>query len=553
MMISGRLPEGFIFMPHSRIMDCTSTSLDYAATGYFSKIIIDYLQQAPAIQPFYQHEVSVSGMRAAMNNRKAFPTPRILLVEELNRQYAGISTTEAVRSNIQKLLSENTFTIVTAHQPAIFTGHLYFVYKILHTIKIAERLKKEFPENDFVPVFWMGSEDADLDELGHIYLNGEKLVWQTDQTGAVGRMHTKGLEAIVQRIAGELSVLPYGKDLVHLITRCYLESPDIQTATFRLIDALFARFGLVVIIPDTAPLKRVMQRVFEDDLFQQAPSAIVQQTIDRLGAHYKVQAQPRPVNLFYLTDQVRELIEFRNNQYEVRNTNISFTKEQIRVELQAHPERFSPNVILRGLYQETLLPNIAFVGGGGETAYWLELKALFEHYQTPFPVLVLRNSFLLVEPKWQEKIEKLGFAPADFFQSEQQLLTRVVNRHKNGELKLKNELEAAAQLYHALKNKTAAIDKSLLQHVEALQARTLKPLQELEKKLLRAEKKKYETEQRYIHLIREALFPNNSLQERVENFMPYYAQNGDAFIDALYQHSNSLEQRFTILSAHHGS
>jgi len=531
-------------------MDCTSTSLDYAATGYFSKIIIDYLQQAPALKPFYRHEVSVPGMRNAIAGRKAFHTPRKLLVEALNHQYAGTATTEAVQHNIQKLLSENTFTIVTAHQPAIFTGHLYFIYKILHTIKIAEHLKKEFPENDFVPVFWMGSEDADLDELGQIHLNGEKLVWHTTQTGAVGRMHTKGLEAIVQRIAGELSVLPFGKQLVQLITQCYVESPDIQTATFRLINALFARFGLVVIIPDTAPLKSVMQQVFEDDLFNQTPSRIVQQTIDRLAAQqYKVQAQPRPVNLFYLKDQVRELIEVRNNQYEVRNTHIRFTPEQIRAELEAHPERFSPNVILRGLYQETILPNIAFVGGGGETAYWLELKALFDHYQTPFPVLVLRNSFLLVEEKWREKMEKLGFTPADFFQSEQQLLTRIVNRNKNGELKLKHELEAATQLYHALKNKTAAIDKSLLQHVEALQARTLKPLQELEKKLLRAEKKKYETEQRHIHLIKEALFPNNSLQERVENFMPYYAQYGEAYIDALYKHSNSLEQQFTILSA----
>jgi uncharacterized protein YllA (UPF0747 family) len=199
------------------------------------------------------------------------------------------------------------------------------------------------------------------------------------------------------------------------------------------------------------------------------------------------------------------------------------------------------------LYQETVLPNIAFIGGGGETAYWLELKDLFENYKIPFPVLLLRNSFLIVEKKWQEKIQKLGLESKDFFQPEQQLLTLLVSRHKNGELKLKHELEAAIHVYDLLKDKAANVDRSLLQHVEALQARTLKPLQELEKKLLRAEKKKYETEQRQIQTIRTALFPRNGLQERVDNFMPWYALWGKEFIQKVYEHSLTIEQQFTVI------
>ena len=162
-------------------------------------------------------------------------------------------------------------------------------------------------------------------------------------------------------------------------------------------------------------------------------------------------------------------------------------------------------------------------------------------------MLVVRNSFLIVEKKWREKTEKLGFATKDFFKSEQELLTSVVSRHKNGELKLKQELEATTQLYQLLKNKAGAIDKSLLQHVEALQVRTLKPLQELEKKMLRAEKRKYEAEQRHIQLVKAALFPNNNLQERIENFMPYYAKWGSTFMKTLYDHSLTLEQEFVIL------
>lgn len=528
-------------------MDCNSTNLSFEQTGYFSKIIVDYLNQSSAIKPFYTYPVSPEGMAAAIQARQKAQPDRNLLVKELQEQYQGIETSAAVQQNIQQLLQPNTFTITTAHQPAIFTGHLYFIYKIVHVIKLADRLKKEYPANHFVPVFWMGSEDADLDELGHVYLSSEKLVWDTKQTGAVGRMNTKGLDKLIHRIEGELSVLPFGKELIRLLRDCYLQSDDIQTATFKLINALFAEYGLIVILPDNANLKKVMEPVFREDLLQQTPAAVVEKTIEQLSKQYKAQAHPRPINLFYLKDNIRELIELKGEKYEVRNTTISFTKEEILAELAGHPERFSPNVILRGLYQETVLPNIAFIGGGGETAYWLELKDLFNHYKVSFPVLVVRNSFLIIEKKWQEKIGRLGLQAKDLFQPEQQVLTMLVSRQKNGELKLKNELEAAIKVYDLLKDKAANIDKTLLQHVEALQARTLKPLQELEKKLLRAEKKKYETEQRQIQTVRTALFPRNGLQERVDNFMPWFALWGREFIKVVYEHSLTIEQQFTIL------
>src|SRR5687767_2175649 len=310
-------------------MDCNSTNLSFEQTGYFTKIIIDYLNQSTAIQPFYKHPVSPEGMAAAIQARQLAQPDRNLLVKELQQQYKDIETTALVQQNIQQLLQPNTFTITTAHQPAIFTGHLYFIYKIVHVIKLAERLKKEFPDNHFVPVFWMGSEDADLDELGHIYLSGEKLVWETKQTGAVGRMQTKGLDKLIHRIEGELSVQPFGPALIQLLRRCYLESPDIQTATFAIINALFAEYGLIVLLPDNANLKKVMQPVFEEDLLQQQPAAIVERTIEKLSRQYKVQAHPRPVNLFYLKDNIRELIEVSDNKYYVRNTNIHFTREEI--------------------------------------------------------------------------------------------------------------------------------------------------------------------------------------------------------------------------------
>ena len=146
-----------------------------------------------------------------------------------------------------------------------------------------------------------------------------------------------------------------------------------------------------------------MLPVFEDDLFNQTSSAIVAKTIDQLGQHYKVQANPREINLFYLKDSTRARIEQDGQEWKVTGTSITFYKRGFARGTADHPERFSPNVILRGIFQETVLPNILFVGGGGELAYWLELKGIFEHHGVPYPVLVLRNSFLVSRKKMESK------------------------------------------------------------------------------------------------------------------------------------------------------
>ena len=281
-------------------MDCTSTNLAYGQTGYFSKIVIDYIEQAAALKPFYKFAVSMEGIRAAISERRRFSGHRQVLVDQLGLQYSAVSPHPLVDENVAKLSDERTFTICTAHQPCIFTGSLFFVYKILHAVKLAQQCKAEMPEYDFVPVYYMGSEDADLDELGKIWLSGEQLNWETKQTGSVGRMKTKGLDKILYRIEGELSVLPFGKELVSLLRDCYLNSPDISTATLKLVHALFADYGVVVVIPDNAALKELMIPVFEEDLFNQKSSAIVEQSIESLSKNYKVQANPREINLFYL-------------------------------------------------------------------------------------------------------------------------------------------------------------------------------------------------------------------------------------------------------------
>jgi bacillithiol synthase len=529
-------------------MDCTAQFLDYADTGAFSAIVLDYIRGAEALRPFYAHPVSPEGLGEAIRARQAYPTDRAVLVKTLREQYQSLPPSEAVQANLALLERETTFTITTAHQPNIFTGHLYFIYKILHTVRLSVQAKEAFPQYNFVPVYFMGSEDADLDELGHIYAGGETLTWETAQTGAVGRMSPKGLASLIRRLEGEFGGLPHGADMVALCRKAYLEHKTIQDATLYLVHMLFAEYGLLVLMPDNAALKRLFLPLLRRELAEGFSHQAVSATMGLLSKHYKVQAAGRELNLFYLRDAVRNRIVREGAGFRVVDTDFFFSAAEMDAELDTHPERFSPNVILRGVFQELVLPGIAFIGGGGELAYWLELKDVFRAAGVPYPVLILRNSFLLVTAALAAKTRKLDIPLERWFAPEQEILHALVRRESEHRLSLSGEIAAMKALYESLSAAAAAVDATLAPHVASLQSRALAGVETLEKKLLKAEKQHFEAQQRQIHSIRSALFPLHALQERVENLMPYYAAFGQDFIRTLYANSLGLDTKFCILT-----
>jgi bacillithiol synthase len=261
-----------------------------------------------------------------------------------------------------------------------------------------------------------------------------------------------------------------------------------------------------------------------------------------------VQASGRAINLFYLKDDKRERIEATNNGFTIANTDIRFTKEALFLELKSNPERFSPNVILRPVFQEIILPNVAFIGGGGEIAYWLELKNVFEAVGAFFPPLVLRNSFTIINKKVADKMNALGLQHEDTFKPEKQLIEEMVKKETELTLDLKEEKEAIKVQYESIKTAAGNIDSTLNCHVHALRTQALNKLEILEKKMLKAEKKKFEAQQRQIQKLKTALYPNSNLQERVDNVLEYVSVYGNEFIDVLYKNSKGLGNEFTILT-----
>jgi bacillithiol biosynthesis cysteine-adding enzyme BshC len=525
------------------------TYVPYKDTGYFSHLVTDYLAGAAEILPFYKYPPTTEGLAAVITERQKYPVNRKVLVEVLEKQYAGITPSKKTAENIQSLLSEHTFTICTAHQPNLLTGYLYFVYKILHAIKLAEQLNEQYPKKHFVPVYYMGSEDNDIDELGTFRFRGNKHVWDGDgQAGAVGRMSTKGLKKLLNKLLKDFG--PPGKncdDLLAMLITAYEGHPTIATATQYLVNELFGEYGLIVLDPDDAALKAQFIPVMEDELLQQASFPIISAQTEKLAVHYKVQAHPRPLNLFYLHDQLRERIEKNGDRWVAVNTNIQWSQQEIIKELNEHPERFSPNVMLRGLFQETILPNVAFIGGGAEVAYWLQLKTLFEHYHVFYPCTLLRQSVLWVDAQRVKLRGQLEFSVAEIFRQEQELITDYVSKHSSGEWKLGAETKIIEDAFAEIKHRATHLDRTLEKSANTTLGKITYHLLALEKKMFRAEKKKMDVHVQRIHRLKNTLFPNGSLQERTDNFMEYYLEHGPEFFEIIKDGIKPIEGKFLVI------
>jgi len=529
-------------------MSQSSMHIPFSSTDVFSKLITDYLEGKGTALDFVQYAPDVEGYKAAIEGRKKHPINRNLLFDVLTKQYANLPQEKAVNDQIALLKKDSTFVVTTAHQPNLFTGPLYFFYKIIHAIQLAASLKATFPEYDFVPVYYMGSEDADLDEVGAFNLDHKKCQWVTKQTGAIGRMEVDdALLLLLQQLENYWTVLPQGQKALEILKEAYQKGKTISEATLSFVHAFFGSKGLLVLQPDDAALKATFIPVMEKELLTAFSHEAIQPTIAALSKEYHVQSEGRSINLFYLKDNTRARIEKQGEQFIVVDTDIQFTEKEIIAQLHQHPERFSPNVILRGVYQETILPGVVFVGGGGELAYWMELKNVFQAVGAHYPLLQLRNSFLLMSHKQAEQWAAMQFEEQDLFKPILDLEIAYVKKHASQALDLQDQINHLTNLYTTIQNEVVKVDPTLGKHTENLAHQAKVKLLALEKKMVRAERRKQSVDIQRIHRIKKELFPQDNLQEREEHFSKWAGQYGLSWIDTIMEDSTGLESKFRII------
>lgn len=533
--------------------DCIS----YQNSGYFSSLMNDYLDQNPNLQSLYNRFPNIENFEAQIKEKKENfkgnskdnfngDTKRKVLVSVLQQQYSKIPTSDLTQENIEALASSETFTITTGHQLNLFSGPLYFLYKIISTINLTKELKTKYPSQTFVPIYWMATEDHDFDEINYFNFKGRKFRWNKESTGPVGRLSTEGLADFFEVYSHELGTGKNADTIKKLFKESYLNHSNLADATRFLANELFGEYGLVILDADDKNLKQTFIPYIKEELKQQISHKKVLETIENLK-DYAIQVNPREINLFYMEDDLRERILFENGKYSVNNTKIEFSETEIVSLVENHPEKFSPNVIMRPLYQEVILPNLCYIGGGGEIAYWLELKSFFEAVNVSFPMLLIRNSVLLATQKQAKKADKLGLSWSDLFLNQDDLVNSKINQYSEFPINLSDLKIQLQKQFETLYKITTQTDKSFAGAVKAQETKQIKGLENLEKRLLKAQKKKHSDELERITDLQTEFFPNKSLQERQNNFSEFYLEMGDGLIQKLIEQLNPLEAKFEVI------
>ncbi|MDX2286563.1 MAG: bacillithiol biosynthesis cysteine-adding enzyme BshC [Bacteroidia bacterium] len=499
----------------------------------------DYLCGAAALQPFYAHPVQHPDFERIISKKSRSPVDRETLAEVLEAQNRDLPDAALVLEGIRSLRSERCFTVTTGHQLTLFGGPLFTTYKILSTIRLAEQLAERYPDCQFVPVLWIHTEDHDAAEINHYYdAEGLKYTYAGRFSGAVGR-HV--LEGSIRQV--------YPANFSEALRSTHQPGMRLSEAFRRLMHALFGRYGLVILDADEPRLKARLQPVVEAEFRGRASFHAVQDTSARLeAAGYPLQITPREINLFYLDGESRSRIVPDGTGYHVLERQMHLSEAEWLELSRTHPERFSPNVCLRPLYQEMILPNLAYFGGWGELSYWMQLKGVFDRFDVPFPLVLPRFSATLFPGDALSRWESLGFEARDIAKPlpalYQQYLPKVWS-----EAPLRGEAEQVLARIRSLHGYVdQALSPTLARSVAAMEAKAGRWLDNLEQKARRAARQRHPEPFRQIAALKQQIQPDGTVQERSWSLAAVTWQPPEAFVDEVYRLCSPLDYQHRYLA-----
>ncbi len=520
--------------------------IPYASTGRFSQAVIDHLANDPFAREFLPKSPDLNGIAEAAGERQFSIRDRTTLCDTLDRQHGGHELHAAVSANLKRLRQGDALTVTTGHQICLFTGPLYVPYKILNTIRLAKAAEERL-QRPVVPVFWMATEDHDLAEVDHAFINDQKIQWKTNAAGAVGRMKLIGIEGAVEEAIAAMGMGEYANEMADLLRACYREGATLAEATRSFVLALFGRFGIVTVDGDDPALKRLFAPVMREELLNQVTQRTVAYANERIEARYPVQAHAREINLFHLRPGHRSRIIMEGDHFVALDGGPKWTTDQMLHELEVHPEDFSPNVLLRPIYQETVLPNIAYIGGGGELAYWMQLRWLFQGMQVPIPVVMLRTSAGTIPEKRLRQWLDLGAQEVDLFAPLDEIKSNVATERATFSTDVKDEVEQLDRTYAALAERAIAADPTLKNAVDARRVQAVRGVERIQKGLIRAAKRDQHIAMQRMDAAHAALFPSGGLQERRANMLPALAAKGPDVLEEWLDLLDPLDHRFALI------
>lgn len=394
---------------------------------YDSQAISAYINRDDKLTPFFSAEPSPAGVLELTSRRKFSEQKRNLLVEVLLEQYrdSGIQLSEEspVYRNLLSLKNKDSFTVTAGQQIHIYLGPALVLNKILSVLSLAEACNQK-GDYHIIPVFWMATEDHDFQEINHIRLFGHSFEWNDPDGlhGPVGRKKNTGLKEIGEAIKALYKNDPDTSARIEIMMDAYESSNNFADASRRIIHQLFEAQGLVVIDPDSVKLKASFAEILRDEITR--PSSSLIQNYDELlkSLHIKPQIHPRETNLFVIHEGNRERLIKDGNRFEIHPSGEVLSESTITKLLEEHPENFSPNVALRPVYQEFILPNLAYVAGGSEIIYWFQIRDIFSRHQIEYPLVWLRSSAIYLPENAKKTAEQTGISLNDMFKSWEEIL-----------------------------------------------------------------------------------------------------------------------------------
>ncbi len=500
------------------------------------------------INSFYNHEnVKIQ----SENKSKNFSNEqREVLVKTIKKQYSKIDISELTLKNINSLLESNTFCITSGHQLNLFTGPFMVILKIAQVINISKQLNSEIKNFNYVPVLWIASEDHDFDEISEVNLSQKNIKWEINSNNKpVGEIEINNIKDLLRNYKDLIIDYDFKEKLEEIVDNSYKDGDSLSMSTIKFINSLFSDHGLIIIDANKKELKNLFKPKLKNEIENfscKQNNSLQTSKLKKDFVSYKPQVNPSEINFFKLTNKGRKRVRFNNQSFNVDDEN-SYNKDEMLTLIDRSPELFSPNAIMRPLYQEVVLPNVCYVGGPNELKYWMQLKTYFDDNKVQFPILKLRNSAYIIDSKTSKKIKNSGIEIKYFVGELNELINYKIENTSSMKVNFDSLRSNLSSQFDELRKVSLETDKSFVGALNAQEKKQKKGIDDLEKKLNKAEKKNYEAEIKLIRSIHSYLHPSNIDQERHLNFGNFYSFKGPSLINYLVEKISIMDDKILII------
>ncbi|QQS38142.1 MAG: bacillithiol biosynthesis cysteine-adding enzyme BshC [Ignavibacteriales bacterium] len=513
-------------------------------------LFLDYLYEFDNVKHFYKNdfrnkEAYLSVFRKVSEKFDEFRPELVNIIQE---QYSAFKPSHKTEKNISLLKSKKTLAVVTGQQLGLFGGPLYTLYKIITTIKLSQYLSERYDEYQFVPIFWLEGDDHDFNEVRYFNLISdnnelakytyEEQMEDEDNKGSVGRLKfNEKLNSVFDELTTKTRKTEFTEALMEKLKSSYTEKETFKSAFTKLLYSLFDEYGLVIFDPQHKKIKERLIPIFKKEItdFRTHTEKLVNVSA-HLEETYHAQVKVRPVNLFYANEEGRYLIEPVENEFRLKRKRKRFTYEELINTIETEPEAFSPNVLLRPICQDYVLPTAFYVGGPSEIAYFAQVMPLYDFYSIEAPIIYPRSSATLLEKNINSILEKFSLTVKDVFNDPDKLKNQVVGTLSDSTIDeiFNSTFQQFELAFDQLKEKLFELDKTISDSSTRYKQKVINYIEELKAKSLEAQKKKFEVTLRQIDKISVNVFPGGNLQEREINFIHFANRYGDNFLKLVF-------------------